>query len=123
MFGQTGVYCNVFDKVTEQVGKIGVRVTFQNGATTFLTILGGYEATQTEKSRLDSQYYPVEFKFTTARENLENLISSNPDWIVDDNDIYYNTKTNPILSVAVVEDTPYNVTVQKFVGYSRNTGE
>jgi len=117
------VYRKVYKKITEDVGRLRVKLFLEKGGMAFLELSGELVPTLKESNPLDSRYEVVAYTVTSAEDILQNLLSSNPDWIVDESGNYIHTKINQILKVEIVENKVNNQTKDVYIGVETYTGE
>jgi len=117
------VYLNTFDDITENVESIRVKVLFDTGEQAFLNIDGYIKYTNTERNPFDFKVYNIGYEIIIALDVFRDFISSKPEWIVDENNIYYNTEVNKIKKIEIIETQCLNKTFSLFTGVHKYDGE
>lgn len=110
------LYQNVFKNVTEDVRNLRVMITFKNGESCFINISGYLQSTVRESNPLNNQYYTTQYQVVTAREALHTFLDNTSEWIVSEDDVYFNIEINPIRKVDIVADTPKQDEIKLYAG-------
>ena len=115
-FGSKKIYENVFEIRTEEVGSLRVKVTFVNGESCYLTIEGHISPLIRESNPLNNIYYTTSYTITSAREVFHEFIdNNNSNYIVSEDDDYYNLEVNAIRKIEVSE-IPKQKEIKIYVG-------
>ena len=115
-FSSNKLYQKVFRVDTVDVRKIRVQLTFSNGDVCFLTVEGRLDSSIKESNPLDNKYHTTSYNIVTAREAFHNFISNTTDWIVSEEDEYFNLNELKIRKVKILKEEPNQSTISVFVG-------
>ena len=116
IFSSKKLYENVFEKRTEDVKILRVKITFVNGESCHINISGYLSSSIRVSNPLNEKYLVSEYTITTAREALHNFIDNVSDYIVSDEDEYFNLKENPIRKLKVITESPKQEEIKIYVG-------
>ncbi len=116
LFSSEKLYENVFDNINENVESMRIKITLQNGESFEMTIDGRLNNILKIKSPLDQEYYNKSYEVMTAREVLHDFLDSRQEYMVSEEDEYFNITENKVRKIKILIISPKQVTIKIFAG-------